>query len=83
MGRLVLTRRKGEKLIFGEGEDRIVVEVAEIRGDKVRLAVVAPEKVKIMRDELEGKVAEENKAAAKLGEVKKEQSGGSEKKGTG
>lgn len=53
MGKLVLTRRKGETLIIGTGPNRVVVEVAEIRGDKIRLSIEAAKEVPIVRGELE------------------------------
>jgi carbon storage regulator len=46
---LVLTRRKNESVVIN---DHIVVTVAEIRGDKVRLAVVAPPQVPVHRQEV-------------------------------
>jgi carbon storage regulator CsrA len=54
---LVLTRRPGEKLVFGPMPDGTYIEVwvNSIRGDKVRLAVEAPKSVKIIRGELEPK----------------------------
>lgn len=36
---LVLSRKKGERILIGEN---IVVQVVEIRGDKVRLGFEAP-----------------------------------------
>lgn len=47
---LVVTRKKGERIIIG---DNIVVEVLDIRGGRIRLGVAAPVDVKIVRDELE------------------------------
>ena len=46
---LVLTRKPGEKVIIG---GNISITVAEIRGNKVRLAIDAPNNVAIMREEL-------------------------------
>lgn len=47
---LVLSRRQGEEIIFGEGE--ITVTVVEIRGDKVRLGVHAPKECAVHRREV-------------------------------
>ena len=46
---LVLSRRKGEKLIINKC---IEVVVTEIRGDKVRLGVTAPKDMTIDREEI-------------------------------
>jgi carbon storage regulator len=47
--RLLLTRRKNETIIIG---DNIEVTVIEVLGNKVRLAVVAPENVPVDRTEI-------------------------------
>ncbi len=49
MGNLVLSRRVGEQIFIGEN---IVIRVAEIRGDKVRLAINAPKDVPVHRSEI-------------------------------
>lgn len=50
---LVLSRKVGQKLVIGElGEDQIQVEVVEIRGDRVRLGITAPEAVRVDRSEI-------------------------------
>src|SRR5471030_2760277 len=46
---LVLTRKPGEKVLIGNG---IGVTVAEVKGNKVRLAFEAPDDVRILRAEL-------------------------------
>lgn len=46
---LVLTRRKNEKIIIG---DNITLVVVEIRGDKVRLGIEAPQEVPVHREEV-------------------------------
>ena len=46
---LVLTRKPGEKVLIGNG---INVTVAEVKGNRVRLAFVAPDYVRILRAEL-------------------------------
>ena len=50
---LVLTRKRKQALQIG---DDITVHVVRIDGDKVRLAVDAPDHVKILRTELLRKV---------------------------
>lgn len=46
---LVLSRKTDEVICIGEN---IRVMVIEIRGDKVRLGIVAPKDVKVLRSEL-------------------------------
>jgi len=46
---LVLTRKVGEKILVGSD---IVVRVVEIRGDKVRIGIDAPDDVAVWREEL-------------------------------
>lgn len=47
---LVLTRKLGEAVKVG---DDIVVTVSQIKGKKIRLAIQAPEDLKILRAELD------------------------------
>lgn len=50
---LVLSRKRGEKILINPGQpDEIVLSVVEIRSDKVRLGIVAPPSVRIDREEL-------------------------------
>lgn len=46
---LVLSRRKHESIVIGDG---IEVTVIEIRGDKVRLGITAPDNVPVHRREV-------------------------------
>jgi len=46
---LVLTRGRNERIRIG---DDIIVEIADIRGDKVRLAIQAPKEVPVHREEV-------------------------------
>lgn len=47
--RLVLSRKVGESIRIGD----ITIEVARLRGNKVRLAIAAPRKTRIVRGELD------------------------------
>jgi carbon storage regulator len=49
---LVLTRKLGEEIVIA---DSIRVKVLEIRGNKVRLGIVAPDKVSIHRAEVQAR----------------------------
>lgn len=46
---LVLSRKKNESIVIDE---KIVITVVEIRGDKVRLGIQAPREVPIHRSEV-------------------------------
>ncbi len=46
---LVLSRKKNESIIIN---DDIEITVVEIRGDKVRLGIVAPKDVSVHREEV-------------------------------
>ncbi len=49
---LVLSRRRDERIIIGEGYDAIVICIAEIDGDKVRIGIDAPKSVPVNRQEV-------------------------------
>jgi carbon storage regulator len=46
---LVLSRKKNESIVI---DDRIILTVVEIRGDKVRLGIEAPREVPVHRKEI-------------------------------
>jgi len=52
---LVLTRKKEEKIIIGEGSEEIEITVLRIQGDKVSIGVKAPDSVRVLREELVNK----------------------------
>jgi carbon storage regulator len=58
---LVLTRKKGERVMIG---DDIVVTVIDVRGDGVRIGFDAPRGVSIQRAEVVAAVQEANTGAA-------------------
>ena len=53
---LVLTRRKGEKLIIN---DNIKIAILGVNGGQVRVGIEAPKEVSIYRDEIYKKIQEE------------------------
>lgn len=52
---LVLSRKRNEDIIVGEGDKKVIVRVLEIIGDRVRLGFVADQSVEILRAEVEPK----------------------------
>ncbi|MCG8478173.1 MAG: carbon storage regulator CsrA [Spirochaetales bacterium] len=59
---LILSRKVDERIVIG---DDIEVSVVEIRGDQVKLGIVAPRSVKVYRREVFDAIQEENRAAAR------------------
>ena len=55
---LVLSRKVGEVIVIGS-EGEITLTVLEVRGDRVRLGLVAPREVPIHRDRPLGEVIQE------------------------
>lgn len=54
---LVLTRKKNERIVIG---NNIVLTIVDIRGDKVRLGIEAPESVPVHRKEVFEAIQEES-----------------------
>jgi carbon storage regulator len=54
---LVLSRKRNEQIVIGEN---IVVTVVDVRGDKVRLGVDAPQDVPIHRHEIHDAIQKES-----------------------
>lgn len=59
---LVLTRRTEESIVI---QERIIVTVLSIDGDRVKLGIDAPREISIHRQELVQAVKEQNLAVAK------------------
>lgn len=49
---LVLSRKKKQRVVINEGANQIIVEVVEIRGDKIRLGFQAPDHISVHREEV-------------------------------
>ncbi len=59
---LVLTRKLKESIIIG---DDIEVTVVDVKGDQVKLGIVAPSHVSVHRREVYEEIQRENMAAAR------------------
>jgi len=46
---IVLSRKRNESIVIN---DDIIIQVVEIRGDKVRLGIVAPREIPVHRNEI-------------------------------
>ena len=60
---LVLSRHRDESIMIG---DDVVVTIVDIRGDKVRLGIAAPQDIPVHRQEVYEAIKRENARAGKL-----------------
>jgi carbon storage regulator len=60
---LVLSRQREESIIIG---DNIVVTIVDVRGEKVKLGIEAPQSVSVHRREVYEAIRRENQLAARL-----------------
>jgi carbon storage regulator len=60
---LVLSRHRDESIMIG---DDVVVTIVDIRGDKVRLGINAPQDVPVHRQEVYEAIQRENRRAATM-----------------
>ncbi len=58
---LVLSRKKNESIVI---DDKIVITIVEIRGDKVRLGIEAPKEVPVHREEVYRAIHQESVSAS-------------------
>jgi len=55
---LVLTRKKGEQIVIRLGAETVIVRIADVTGERVRLGVTAPQSVAIHREEVARRIQE-------------------------
>ena len=60
---LVLSRHRDESIMIG---DDVVITIVDIRGDKVRLGIDAPQDIPVHRQEVYEAIKRENRKAAQL-----------------
>ena len=60
---LVLSRHRDESIIIG---DDVVITIVDIRGDKVRLGIDAPQDIPVHRREVYEAIQRENQKGARL-----------------
>ncbi|NLX54090.1 MAG: carbon storage regulator CsrA [Planctomycetaceae bacterium] len=60
---LVLSRHRDESIMIG---DEIVVTIVDIRGDKVRLGINAPQDIPVHRQEVYEAIQRENRKAGQI-----------------
>jgi carbon storage regulator len=58
---LVLSRQRDESIMIG---DNVQITIVDIRGDKVRLGIVAPTEIPVHRKEVYEAIQRENRKAA-------------------
>lgn len=49
---LVLSRKATEKIVIGQPGQEIEIVIVEIRGDKVRVGIMAPKEIPVHRSEI-------------------------------
>ena len=49
---LVLSRRTDQEIVIGEPGNEVVIRLVEIRGDKIRIGIVADKSVPVHRREV-------------------------------
>lgn len=60
---LVLSRHRDESIMIG---DDVVITIVDIRGDKVRLGIDAPQDIPVHRQEVYDAIKRENQRASNL-----------------
>lgn len=60
---LVLSRQRDESIIIG---DNVQITIVDIRGDKVRLGIVAPTEISVHRKEVYDAIQRENRDASNV-----------------
>lgn len=60
---LVLSRHRDESIMIG---DEIVITIVDIRGDKVRLGIDAPQDIPVHRQEVYEAIQRENRKATEV-----------------
>lgn len=58
---LILTRKKDEEIII---DGNIMIKIVDVRGDKVRVGIAAPESVPVHRKEVYEKIQKETSATS-------------------
>ncbi len=61
---LVLSRHRDESIMIG---DDVVVTIVDIRGDKVRLGIEAPQSIPVHRQEVYEAIQRENRRSTQTG----------------
>jgi carbon storage regulator len=62
---LVLSRQRDESIMIG---DNVQITIVDIRGDKVRLGIIAPAEIPVHRKEVYDAIQRENRKAAGVSE---------------
>jgi carbon storage regulator len=71
---LVLSRQRDESIMIG---DKVVITIVDIRGDKVRLGIEAPQEVPVHRQEVYEAIKREGRTGGKNREPQPAASNGS------
>ena len=58
---LILTRKPGQNVVIN---DNVIVKILEVKGDQIKIGIVAPKDVEIYREEVFIAIKEANQSAA-------------------
>jgi carbon storage regulator len=61
---LILTRKTGESIIIGDGENKIVIKLLSTQSKNAKLGVDAPKNVSVHREEIYQRIQEEQNISA-------------------
>ena len=67
---LVLARKINESILIG---DNIKVQILEIKGDQVKLGIVAPREIRVLRPEVLDEIKKSTLSSAKIAKSEVEQ----------
>lgn len=59
---LILSRRPGESIVIGTGENKIVVKLLDAKGGQLKLGIDAPGTISIHREEIYERIQKEQNA---------------------
>lgn len=62
---LILTRRIGESIIIGDGENKVVITVVSIKGAQAKVGIQAPKDIAVHREEIYEKIKEQTTSGEK------------------
>jgi len=65
---LILSRKKEESIMIG---DDIEIKIVKIEGKTVKIGIIAPDNIRILRKELYDEIKNENIEATKISEIEK------------
>jgi carbon storage regulator len=66
---LVLTRKPGQAIIIGDGEDKITINFLGMMGEQVKIGVDAPKYISVHREEIYNRILQERESGSNIKDV--------------